>query len=168
MVDIFKKIVDEGIKNWKLVLVVGLHEMDMPKLKKLQLKGKGYPIEFLRNANKDKLSKIYSKSKIYWHASGYGEDLERNPELAEHFGISTVEAMASGAVPIVINAGGQKEIVENNKNGFLWNSLEELVQKTVTLIKNSELLDKMSKEAVKKSIIFGKDRFCNELMNIVK
>ena len=69
----------------------------------------------------------YKLAKIYWHASGFGEDLETHPEKAEHFGITTVEAMINGLVPIVIDAGGQKEIVvqdrwvfmEDQKNYFL-------------------------------------------------
>ena len=59
----------------------------------------GFPIEFLVNKKNDELWGIYSKAKIYWHASGFGEDLEAHPEFAEHFGISTVEAMGAGAVP---------------------------------------------------------------------
>lgn len=168
MINTFGKMVNAGIKNWKLVLAVGLRDDDKYKFVNLQRKANGYPIEFLINLNNDQLSNLYSKSKIYWHASGYGENLDKNPELAEHFGISTAEAMGSGCVPVVINAGGQKEIVENNKSGFLWNSLRELMQKTDSLIKDQKLWYKMSKESIKRSEIFSGNRFCNELMNIVK
>lgn len=168
MIDVFKKLVDRGVKDWKLVLAVGLAQEDKIKFKNLLKKANGYPIEFLINLNNDKLSNLYSKSKIYWHASGFGENLDRNPELAEHFGISTVEAMVCGSVPIVINAGGQKEIVEEGRSGFVWNSLEEFLQKTINLIKNQRLWEKMSKEAIRRSEIFSGDRFCNELMNIIK
>lgn len=168
MIDVFKKLIDKGIKNWKLILAVGLHEKDRSKFSNLQRKINGYPIEFLTNLTNEELGKIYSKSKIYWHASGYGEDLDKNPALAEHFGISTVEAMGFGAVPVVINAGGQREIVENNKSGHLWNTLEEFMQKTNILIKDTTLLEKMSREAIKRSKVFSGDRFCKELVNIIK
>lgn len=168
MINTFKKMVDLGIKNWRLILAVGLGDEDNDKFTNLQRKAEGYPIEFLINANRDKLGDVYSRSKIYWHASGYGENLDKNPELAEHFGISTVEAMGAGCVPVVINAGGQKEIVENNKSGFLWSSLEELIKKTNSIIKDQKLWDKMSKNAIKRSGVFSGNRFCNELMDIVR
>mgnify|MGYP001611067305 FL=1 len=168
MLDVFKKMVDLGLKNWKFILAVGLQENDRLKFNQLKKKTKGYPIEFLVNLNIDDLGKIYSKSKIYWHASGYGEDLNKSPELAEHFGISTIEAMAAGAVPVVINAGGQKEIVENEKNGYLWNNLEEFVGKTNDLIKNTNLWEKMSGEAIKRSQEFAGDRFCKEIKDTIR
>ena len=44
----------------------------------------------------------------------------------EPFGITTVQAIAKGCIPIVHNSGGQKEIV-NNEN-LRYNSVEEAVQ----------------------------------------
>ena len=168
MVDAFKKMADHGLKNWKFILVVGLQESDRSKFDQLKKKAEGYPIEFLINLNNDDLGKIYSRSKIYWHASGYGEDLGKHPEKAEHFGISTVEAMASGVVPVVINAGGQKEIIEDGKSGYLWDNLEDFVVKTNNLIKDEKLLKRISIAAIKRSEIFSGDRFCNDLKNIIK
>ena len=168
MIDVFKKMVDEGTKSWRLVLAVGLHEKDRFKFSDLQKKINGYPIEFLINLQSEELSKIYSKSKIYWHATGYGENLEKNPELAEHFGISTVEAMGAGAVPVVINAGGQREIVEDKISGYLWNTLRDFIDKTNKLIKDPKLWKEMSKKAIRRAEIFSGERFCRELTNIIK
>lgn len=168
MVDAFKDMVDKGLGNWKFILAVSVKDTDKKSFEKLEKSAKGYPIEFEINKTNDELWKFYSKAKIYWHASGYGEDLKKNPEYAEHFGISTVEAMGVGAVPVVINSGGQKEIVENKKNGFLWNSIQELKEKTGELIKNDNLLEKMSRGAVKRAGYFAGDRFCKELYEIIK
>jgi len=168
MVSVFKRMIDQGLKDWKFIIIVGVKNEDKNKLNKLKIMAKSYPIGIIENPSNEVLWEYYLKAKIYWHASGYGENLDKNPELAEHFGISTVEAMGSGAVAVVINAGGQKEIVENNKSGFLWNSLEELMKKTVNLIKDPKLLEKMSKEAIKRSGIFSGSRFCNELIDIIQ
>lgn len=168
MIDTFRKMVDEGIKDWKLVLAVGLRDDDKFKFADLQKKAKGYPIEFLINLNNDKLGNVYSKAKIYWHATGYGEDLQKYPEKAEHFGISTAEAMGAGAVPVVINAGGQREIVEDGKSGYLWDNLKDFAVKTNNLIKDEKLLKRISIAAIKRSEIFSGDRFCNDLKNIIK
>jgi glycosyltransferase involved in cell wall biosynthesis len=168
MMNVFKKMVDKGLNNWKFILAVGLHDKDKSKFNQLQKNAQGYPIEFLINLSNNDLGKIYSKSKIYWHASGYGENLDKNPELAEHFGISTVEAMGAGVVPVVINAGGQKEIIQNGKNGYLWDTLEDFVAKTNSLIKDEGKLEKLSKGAMERSRLFAGDRFCNDLKNLFK
>ena len=167
MINIFKKMIDDGLKDWKFILAVGLHGEDRAKFNELQKEANGYPIEFLVNLNKGNLDKVYSKAKIYWHASGFGENLDKFPQRAEHFGISTVEAMGAGAVPIVINAGGQKEIVSNERNGFLWNTLSEFKDKTNLLIKNESLWKKMSESAMNRAKAFSQDRFCKEIKDIV-
>jgi glycosyltransferase involved in cell wall biosynthesis len=168
MIDIFKKMIDQGLKDWKFILAVGLKESDEYRFDKLRKKAQDYPIEFLVNLNNKDLEKKYSESKIYWHASGYGEDLEKKPELAEHFGISTVEAMMAGAVPVVINAGGQREIVEDGKNGYLWNALDDFIMKTNNLIEDKKNWEKMSINAMTKSKVFAKNRFHNDLEKLIK
>jgi glycosyltransferase involved in cell wall biosynthesis len=168
MIDIFKEMVDKGLKDWKLKLVLGVMDNDADKLAGLEKTAEGYPVEFIVNISNQELWEHYSKSKIYWHATGYGEDLERNPEKAEHFGITTVEAMGAGCVPVVFNAGGQREIIGNNLNGYLCDSKEDFISKTTALIRDEKLLEKVAGEAVKRSGVFSGDRFCNEVKNIIK
>lgn len=167
MIDIFKKMVEDGFKNWEFILAVSVRPQDSEKFEILKKTAKGFPITFVVNNSNDELWDLYSRAKIYWHASGFGEDLKRFPQYAEHFGISTVEAMGAGAVPVVINAGGQTEIVENEKSGFLWNSGEELIEKTKILIKNEKLREKMSGEAVKRAYYFGFDEFKQRLKKVI-
>lgn len=167
MVQSFKEMIDEGLKKWKLVLAVSLQEKDKVEFEKMRKSAQGYPIEFLLNETNQALWEVYSRSKIYWHASGYGEDLETHPEYAEHFGISTVEAMGAGCVPVVINAGGQKEIVTNSKNGFVWNTLDELKEKTLELTNNSTLLNTLSKNAQERAQYFAGDRFCKDIQSLI-
>lgn len=168
MIDAFKKMVKKGLEKWRFVLAVGVTDEDRVLFSSSQEIAKGFPIEFLVNRNNQELWDIYSRAKIYWHASGYGEDLEKHPEYAEHFGISTVEAMGAGAVPVVIKAGGQKEIVKDGKNGFLWDTLEELQEKTLRLVHDQILWDRLSKEAKKRAQFFSGRRFCEELEKIIK
>ncbi len=167
MVDAFKEMIGKGLKGWKLVLAVSINDDDSKIFEEFKKTAEGFPIEFLVNKPNDKLWEVYSKAKIYWHASGFGEDLEKNPEYAEHFGISTVEAMGAGVVPVVINAGGQREIITENKNGFLWDSLEELRNKTSELINDQDLLSKLSKQAKEDANKFSKEKFCLEINNLV-
>ncbi|MDP2649435.1 MAG: glycosyltransferase family 4 protein [bacterium] len=168
MIEAFKDMVKKGLTNWRFVLAVGVKEEDETALSNLVESAKGAPIEFLINKSNDELWDIYSKSKIYWHASGYGEDLIAHPEFAEHFGISTVEAMGAGVVPVVINAGGQKEIIDDGLNGFLWDSLDELKEKTLMLTREDTIRTSMAKEAAKKAETFAGDRFCEELKKMIE
>lgn len=167
MIDIFKKMIDAGLGNWKFKLVVGVRDGDEEKLNKLKAISEGYPIDLIINIPNQKLWEYYSKAKIYWHATGYGEDLQKYPEKAEHFGISTVEAMGSGCVPVVFNAGGQKEIIENNKNGYLCNSIEDFISRTNALIKDENLLKKISLASIERANIFTGNKFCKELKKII-
>ena len=89
---------------------------------------------FLGHTEKKELSQIYASS-----------DILLFPSSTETFGMITIEAMASGVVPIVANAGGSKTIVKDGENGFLAQpkSPEDFYKKTVTLLDNPQLLKKM-------------------------
>lgn len=167
MVEAFKKMTKQDFKNWKFVLAVSVKKDDQKIFETFKEKTKDYPIELIINKNNNNLWDIYSKARIYWHATGFGEDLKKHPEYAEHFGISTVEAMGAGAVPVVFNAGGQKEIINDGENGFLWDSLDGLIEKTRLLINDQKLWLQISQQAVKRAKDFAGDRFCDELYKIL-
>lgn len=168
LIEVFKKMADKGFSDWKFYILISFREQESEEVNKLEKTVGKYPIYIFKNVKDPELKTLYSKAKIYWHASGFGEDLSKNPELAEHFGMSTVEAMSFGAVPVVINAGGQREIVDGKENGFLWNSEIELIEKTSILMKNEELLQKMSKEAIKKSSVFGTGVFNQKIKELIE
>lgn len=167
LIDAFKKMYDRGLNTWKLVLIGSVLDKDKEFIEALIGRSKLYPIEIYTNAPFKKLLDYYNKAKIYWHASGFGENLEEHPERAEHFGITTLEAMSARAVPVVINAGGQKEIVADGGDGFLWNSLDELIEKTELLVKDEKLWEKVSGKAVLRSKDFSKEHFCQKLKSLL-
>jgi glycosyltransferase involved in cell wall biosynthesis len=70
-----------------------------------------------------------------------------------------VEAMAAGCVPVVINKGGQSEIVEHEVSGFVWETLDELQYYTARLIDDDILRLQMSGAARKRAQIFSRERF---------
>ncbi len=167
MIESFKKLVDEGLKEWKFVLASSVKNEDEEAFEKLKQNAKGYPIEFYINKTNEEIFALYNKAKIYWHASGFGEDIEKHPELAEHFGMSTVEAMGAGAVPIVINSGGQKEIVTNEKNGLLWNTADELLEMTKRLATNEKMWHELSKNAILRAKDFSEERFSQDIQHLI-
>ncbi len=168
MIKAFKKMIDKGLKNWKLIIAISYFDKDKEQVEKLKKIAKGYPIIFIENTFSKDLQTYYAKAKIYWHASGYGENIEKNPDYAEHFGMSTVEAMSYGAVPIVISAGGQKEIVNEGKNGFLWNTEEEFIEKTQQVMSNPGLQNTLAKNAKLKWKEFNKEEFSKRVLALVQ
>lgn len=167
LIDIFKKHYKTKFKEWKLVVIGSSLESDSDFVKELRSLSFGYPISILDSISHAELVRNYKKAKIYWHAAGYGEDLIKHPERAEHFGITTVEAMSAGVVPVVINAGGQPEIVENNKSGLLWETSDELVGFTEELINDKQLLQRMSAASIERATYYGKKNFCKKLRVII-
>lgn len=128
LIEAFKKLSGD-LPEWKLVLVGG--SVEDTWIEKLRNMASGYNIEILPNAKYEELMDLYGRASIYWHAAGYGIDQTKSPELVEHFGISTVEAISSHAIPLVYKAGGQTEIVKNQE--LLWESEDELITKTKNL-----------------------------------
>ncbi len=164
MIDAFKQMCDEGLKGWIFILMGSVLPEDTDFVKELRQQAKEYPIEIYTDVVRDELVNTYARAKIYWHATGFGEDLIRHPERVEHFGISTVEAMIEGAVPVVIKAGGQEEIVQHGEDGFLWKTIEELRMYTRKLIEDNQLREEMAKQAQTIRERFSKKQFC-EAMN---
>lgn len=165
LIKIFRDLCKEGeIKEWSLHLAGSVSEGDRSYLGELKKLAEGLPVFFYPNIERGKLIKLYGESAIYWHAAGYGED---EPAKMEHFGISTVEAMMGGCVPVVINKGGQTEIIQDGKNGLLWSSPADLMKLTVMLISDQTLMKKLSKNCVISSQRFSKDKFEKEILKLI-
>jgi glycosyltransferase involved in cell wall biosynthesis len=168
LIEVFKKMVDSTLKGWRLVMVISTkNEKDASHLLEFRKIAKGYPISILHNPSAKELEKEYKSAKIYWHAAGFEQDLLRHPEWAEHFGITTVEAMSAGAIPVVFNAGGLREIVDITKNGYLWNTLDELEKITREIGNNSHQLRELEENAIKKAKQFSKENFKKNLFNML-
>ncbi|MBQ4378183.1 MAG: glycosyltransferase [Treponema sp.] len=120
-------------------------------------------IELHLDPTREDLEKLYLESSFFVHAMGLNET---SPEKFEHFGITTVEAMSAGCVPVVIDKGGQKEIVTDG-TGFRWNSLEELVERTEWLIKNPDEAEKIRLKAIERSRFFTNENFETRLKGIL-
>ena len=155
--------------TWQLVLAGGSTQTPGKNLylKHLLYIAKNLPVKFVVNPPFSRLQKLYSASKIYWHAAGYQVNQDIHPEATEHFGITVVEAMASGLVPLVVNQGGLPEIINHNQNGFLWSDIKELTAKTQFLIGHPKKLAKMSQSALADCQKFSKSNFESQLLKII-
>jgi glycosyltransferase involved in cell wall biosynthesis len=123
----------------------------------------------MANVGRPQLRSLYLEAKIFWHAAGFGEGATTHPELSEHYGIATVEAMTAGCVPVVINQGAQPEIVEHGVSGFVWNTLEELQIYTLQLMREEALRERMSLAARDRAArCFTRERFEQDFASIVQ
>ncbi len=101
----------------------------------------GLPVRFHANCSGEKLKGLYAESGIYWHATGFGHDVEREPHTTEHFGISVVEAMSAGCIPVVFASVGPAEVVEDGTTGFHFRTIDDICSITKRLIEDTKSED---------------------------
>ena len=91
----------------------------------------------------NQLAKIYSAS-----------DLMVIPSRLESFGQTASEAHSCGTPVIAFNTSGLKDIILNEKTGFLIEKYdyEEMSRKIISLIKNAKLVKKFGKNARKRAL----------------
>jgi glycosyltransferase involved in cell wall biosynthesis len=165
MVRAFRRLVDEGLEGWQLQLAGGLqpgaeHAAYLAEVRNAAI---GYPIHIHTDLPFDRLADLYRTSAIYWHAAGFGANEEQDPIKAEHFGITTVEAMAAGCVPVVIERGGQPELIAVGVDGFLWSSIDDLLATTWLLVRDQPLRRQMGVAAIAASRRFDPAHFATRL-----
>jgi len=119
----------------------------------------GQPVEVHVNATGETVRRLFAAASLYWHAGGFREDPQRHPDRFEHFGITVVEAMAAGAVPLVFGAGGPAELVQHGVNGFHWTSAEELRSLTRHLVADPARRQQMADAAIDRAADFSAGRF---------
>ena len=149
---------EDVLRNWKLILVGGSHERNpyLDKIKNYVLQQRVENIKIKTNISEDELRSLYKRSKIFWHLCGLDHT---DPALIEHFGMTIVESMQNKLVPIVYDGGGQQEIVEQGKSGFRVTTTSELINHTLKLIQNPELLKEASANSYERSKFFSIKQF---------
>lgn len=169
MITAFKKLHDlKIVPGIEMILAGSCSDRGALYLSRVKEEIKGYPIKLEINRGREKLVSFYKKSKIYWHAAGYNENLDTHPGSAEHFGITLVEAMSYGCVPIVFGKGGPVGILSNGAYGFLWLDLDTLVKQTIKVLSSKHLYNKYSNLALKRSAHYSRARFISRVKNFSK
>lgn len=160
MVEFFRNLRQKNpqlLKDWKLVLIGKVEsETYFQRVKTL---AKGLPVEILTDVDQATLIEYYQRAAIYWHATGFFADPVEHPEKMEHFGISTVEAMAAGCVPIVIAKGGQVEILGQKLAHLSWLTEAECARKTIKLMRDLDYWQKMSQAVMIRAEKFSLKNF---------
>src|SRR6266568_4762702 len=83
------------------------------------------------NPNKEMYQETLAKSRIYLHLM-----------RGEHFGITIVESMSAGCVPVVHDSGGPREIV--GSVGLLWRQVDAIPNLLSAANGSFEVMSKIS------------------------
>ena len=104
--------------------------------------------------------KVLSKSKVYLHAM-----------INEHFGISIVEGMAAGLVPVIHMSGGPWEDILGRKqgiHGYAFRSIDEAAEYVRDLVFDEELRGKIIKNNLDYVQKFSSKMFKEKIVKIVE
>lgn len=93
-------------------------------------------IEYVENASRDNVAKNLKKSHITIHTS-----------RCESFGLSIVESMMMGNVPIAFPTGVVEELIIDGKNGFIVKDCKAAIRTIKKLNNDRILLEKISVQA---------------------
>ena len=168
MVQFFGDIVRSGgLQGWTLHVVGGCEPSQEPYLAQVRAAANGLPVQIHPNAERTEVERLMSTSSIFWSATGFGEDEERRPWTSEHFGMTTVEAMAGGCVPVVIDRAGQKEIVREGVDGFRWSDPAGLAAATVRVAADDTLRAGLAASSIERAQAFSEKAFADQLRGIV-
>lgn len=126
----FEKISQMGHNNFKIYIIGAVYSYDMlNKLKNFKIKN----IEIFNNATDEIKNNIIKKSKYIINMVGLNRNINTESYAYEHFGISILEGINFGCIPITIN-GGYPSYYINNDNGIIFNNENEFYNKIKEII----------------------------------
>lgn len=185
---IFDKYFEGPIKKGKGILYLGRHHpiKDLKTLiKGIALSKFFNAVTFVGSNEVENFDSVYSlevikdrtvrKVKIDWNKPEY--DINKKikildnheifvlPSLREAMPIALVEAMARGKIVIASRTDGAKELIKNNKNGFLFNigDYEELAKILDKINKMPNKLKQIIREEARASV---KERCMSDVMRL--
>lgn len=168
MVDAFSELEDLIARGWELHLVGAAHGDEAEAyLDEVRTMAGGLPVVVHPNASQRELADLQRRASLYWHAQGYDTDVRTRPEAQEHFGISTVEAMAAGAIPLVYATAGPREIVAPVNPDWTWKSLAELRLMTRSLASATDTAG-LRAACVQRATDFGEEAFREHVWDVWK
>ena len=141
------------IENAKFVIIGNLHHKGVYSrllnlIDSLDLADR---VTLMTNVPKDQLRDILLRSKVYFHCA-----------VKEHFGISIIEAQASGCLTITHDSGGPQEIVPDH---FRYKTTDEAVEKIKKAI--DEWSPEIALNMRNGTLKFSQESFSKELINVL-
>lgn len=148
----------EATEGWKFVLAGGSSPGNryLAALEEWLSQHPNHNIELRVNISAAEIESLYNEATLFWHLCGIVHD---DPSAVEHFGMTTIEAMRHGVVPIVYDGGGLPEIVDDGVDGFRVKSRALLLERTLELLRNPALVSRLSQAARRKAQEFSREKF---------
>jgi glycosyltransferase involved in cell wall biosynthesis len=117
-------------------------------------------VRLLLNVPFERLASVLASAKVFLHT-----------QSTEAFGISIVEAMASGCVPIVPRNGGPWFDILDQKQGeygYSYVSVQEAAEIIKMLMKNEDLREEVSARARERAMTFDSSVFESEIVGVIE
>ena len=167
LIEAYKLLPSAVRDEWCLVLAGGVKDEHHDYVDSLRQAAHGYHIDFAVNVPQPRLVELYEQASLFWHGTGFGRASD-TPENAEHFGMTTIEAMSYGCVPLAYADGGQVEIIDA-RFGMLWHSLPELAKGTAALIADEPRRQRQAQLAASEAARYDEAAFkrrCAEIFQV--
>jgi glycosyltransferase involved in cell wall biosynthesis len=164
LVRAFRQLCDGGVADgWWLHLVGGCSPEDRDYAMAVKREALGLPVHVHLSAPGAVVADLLARARIFWHAGGLGENPDTHPDRFEHFGISVVEAMSAGVVPVVFGAAGPAEIVRDGVDGVHFRTLDGLIARSAELMDDEGCREVLSTAARRRAEDFGPAAFQRRL-----
>ncbi|MDD3013799.1 MAG: glycosyltransferase [Candidatus Gastranaerophilales bacterium] len=145
VIDVYRNIkfgqIQKGIKGLQLVLIGSMADDDP----------EGWIIydRVMRRAGEDFDLNVYTNfhnvGDVAVKAFQYASDVILQKSLKEGFGLTVAEALWKGKPVVGGKVGGIKLQIQDGVNGFLVSNIQEATEKTVYLLQNPDIAQKMGK-----------------------
>ncbi|MFO1520315.1 MAG: glycosyltransferase family 4 protein [bacterium] len=110
---------------------------DGPERKKLESLAKELGleshVEFLGYLPRDRIKEVFSRTQLFVL-----------PTVKEAFGIAILEARSAGLPVVAMNHGGTGDLIESGREGYLANTTEEFVRRSVEILTDAFLRKRMA------------------------
>ena len=159
LVEAFGRLPASVRSTWRLALVGGVGDDASSKAYVSRVRSAAADIggiDVRTDVSQETLESLYAEASLFWHATGYGRP-RYAPGRAEHFGMTTAEAMSFGAVPLVYGDGAQPEIV--GTSGYTWQTIDELVSQSSRLASDEALRARLAAESSRAVDRYDESRF---------
>ena len=140
------------LPGWQLLMVGSVDDNQQEYYDYLQTLARGLQIGFIPNPTDEALMSLYARASILFHATGVS--MPEVPQAQEHFGLTPLEAAASGVVSMCFNSGGMPEVVLNGKTGTLFSDTRQMGQHLRTMTADWSIWATMQQAAVRHASTF--------------
>ena len=118
-------------------------------------------VSLMFDASNDEITNTLSSCLIVWDLNFLNFQIPRFPEpLGDPFPITILESMFSGCIPVAINLASLPDIIIPNFNGFLGHYDDDIVERSIHIIKMSDVeRTRLRLNSIKTAHSFGLESF---------